>query len=162
ETDHRGLALPMARGMAVPLADIGRQMRATVHDDVALPSLSLTDVVVDGNAACRLDNAPKRVAAKLGQPGGHAAHRRWDVLRIMMAVHASYVVTRRLFFEPGRARRIVLASVTCRLLVLACLGRLQQGNAKCAFGSGELLRLRGRRWKPPIGRIDDPRRTYAR
>src|SRR5215467_5090337 len=151
----------MATRIAIPLADTGRQMRAPVHHDVALPPLSLTDVVVDRDAARRLDDAPERVAAKLGQPGGQAAHRRWDVLRIMMAVHASNVVTRRKFFEPGRARRVVLASVTCRLLVLACLGRLQQGNAKCAFGSGELLHLRRHRWKPPIGWIDYPRCPHA-
>src|SRR5215831_15734482 len=137
-------------------------MRAPVHHYIALPSLSLTDVVVDRDAAWRLDNAPEGVAAKLGEPSGQAAHRRWDVLRTIMAVHACRVVTRRKLLEPGRARRIVLASVTCRLLVLACLGRLQQGNAKCAFASGELLRLRRHRWKPPIGRIDNPRCAHAR
>ena len=79
-----------------------------------------------------------------------------------MAVHASRVVTRRKFFEPGRVRRIVLASAASRLLVLACLSRLQQGNAKCAFAGRELLNLRCHRWKPPIGRIDNPRCPHAR
>src|SRR4029077_7799321 len=37
--DHERVALPAAARIAEPLADIGRQVRAPVHDDVALPAL---------------------------------------------------------------------------------------------------------------------------
>src|SRR5258708_37457662 len=45
--DHKRIALPMAARVAVPLTDVGRQMRACVHDDGALPPLALTHVVED-------------------------------------------------------------------------------------------------------------------
>src|SRR5262249_19222354 len=43
--DDECIALPVAARVAIPLANIGRQMRTPVHDDVALPSLPLTYVV---------------------------------------------------------------------------------------------------------------------
>src|SRR6516165_11357032 len=39
--DHERVALPVAARVAEPLPDAGRQMRASVHDDAALPSLPL-------------------------------------------------------------------------------------------------------------------------
>src|SRR5205085_10517684 len=68
DVDHERIALPTAARVAVPLADVGRQMRTSVHDDVALPSLALTHVVEDRYAArCLHDpaEAPGR-ASKLG------------------------------------------------------------------------------------------------
>src|SRR5580704_8256988 len=55
--DDKRIALPMAARVAVPLADAGRQMRAAVHDDVALPALALADIVEDRDAARRLHDA---------------------------------------------------------------------------------------------------------
>src|SRR5262249_11132358 len=43
--DDEGVAFPVAARIAVPLAHAGRQMRAPVHDDVALPALPLADIV---------------------------------------------------------------------------------------------------------------------
>src|SRR5580700_4146302 len=66
--DHERIALPMAARVAVPLADAGRQMRASIHDDVALPPLALTHVIEDRDTARRLHDpaeAPGR-AAKFG------------------------------------------------------------------------------------------------
>src|SRR5262245_16888960 len=36
--DHKRVALPTAARVAVPLADVSGQVRAAVHDDVALPA----------------------------------------------------------------------------------------------------------------------------
>jgi hypothetical protein len=57
------------------------------------------------------------------------------------------VVARWGFGEPGRGRRIVLASRAGRQLVLACLGRLQQSMAKFPIGGGRLLSLQSQWWK---------------
>src|SRR6516164_2514854 len=43
--DDEGIALPVAARVAVPLAAIGRQVRAPVHDDIPLPPLPLAHVV---------------------------------------------------------------------------------------------------------------------
>src|SRR6266446_1293774 len=125
--DDEGIALPVATRIAVPLADAGRQVRTPVHDDVALPPLPLTHVVEERDAAGCLHDSPEADVAKLGQPAGQAALRQRSVLRTVLAIHARGVVPGRKFRESRRGRRIVLASVTRRLLVLARLGRLQQG-----------------------------------
>src|SRR6266446_4310270 len=97
--DHERIALPVAAGVAVPLADATRQVWTSVHDDVALPSLTLTHVVEDGNAARRLHDPAKAAsgASKLGQPAGQAALRQGTVLRTVIAIHARRVVARRRF-----------------------------------------------------------------
>ena len=76
--DDERVALPVTARVAVPLADVRRQVRAPVHDDVALPPLALTDVVVDRDAARRLDDPAEAavVGAEFGQPAGQAALRR--------------------------------------------------------------------------------------
>ena len=130
------------RESPIPLADVGRQMRAAVHHDVALPALALADVVEHRDAAGRLHDAAEAAGrgAELGQPEGQAAVRQRAVLRTVMAVHARRVVARRKLGESRRGRRIVLAAGAGRLLVLAGLGRLQQCETKFAIGGGGLLR----------------------
>src|SRR5947208_8199596 len=73
--DHKRVALPMAARVAEPLTDVGRQMGASVHDDVALPSLPLTHVVEDRDAARGLHDPAETagVAAKYERPAGQAA-----------------------------------------------------------------------------------------
>ena len=75
--DHERSALPAAARVAVPLAYVGRKVRAPVHDDVTLPPLPLTDVVEDRDAARRLHDAAEAavVGSKFGKPAGQAALR---------------------------------------------------------------------------------------
>src|SRR6202162_3075980 len=60
-----------------------------------------------------------------------------------------------------RARWTVFPSATGRLLVLAGLGRLQQGETKLPLRGGNLLSLWRQRRNPAIGRIDNQRRARA-
>src|SRR5215470_1789794 len=55
-------------------AEVGRQVRTAAHDDVALPSLALTYIVEDRDAARRLHDPAKAAgrAAELRQPAGQA------------------------------------------------------------------------------------------
>src|SRR5438445_12108043 len=62
--DHQRIALPMAPRVAVPLADAGRQVRASVHDDVPLPPLPLTHVVEHRDRVCCLHNAAEAPAER--------------------------------------------------------------------------------------------------
>src|SRR5262249_34149621 len=70
--DHEGTAFPMPARVAVPLADTGRQMGTSVHDDVALPALALANVVEDRNAARGLHDPAEAAGRgpKLRQPEG--------------------------------------------------------------------------------------------
>src|SRR5437588_13114856 len=94
--DHERVALPAATRVAIPLADAGRQMRTSVHDDVALPPLALAYVIEDGDAARRLHDPAKAAGrrSKLGQPAGQAALRQGTVLGSVIAIHACGVVAR--------------------------------------------------------------------
>src|SRR5262249_48289449 len=77
DVDDERIALEAPARIAVPLADGRRQMRPSVHHDVALPALALADVVKHRDAAWRLHDAPEAAAiggAKLGQPQPQAAH----------------------------------------------------------------------------------------
>ena len=47
DVDDEGVALPTPARIAIPLAHAGRQMRPPVHYDIALPALTLADVVKD-------------------------------------------------------------------------------------------------------------------
>src|SRR5215831_3815135 len=73
--DYQRIALPMAARVTVPLADVGRQVGAAVHDDVALPPLPLAHVVEHRDAARRLHDPAETagVAAKLRQSACQAA-----------------------------------------------------------------------------------------
>src|SRR5580704_3512528 len=104
----------MATRVAIPLADAGRQVRASVHDDVALPALALANVVEHRDATLRLHDSPEAAggAAKLGQPHGQAAVLQRAVLRIVVAIHARDIVARRRVREPRRWRRVVLPAGT--------------------------------------------------
>src|SRR5580704_9857784 len=92
--DYKRITLPMATRVAIPLAYAGRQMRASIHDDVALPPLALPDVVEDRDAARSLHDAPEAAGrgSELGQSAGQAAIRQLAVLRTIMAIHARGVV----------------------------------------------------------------------
>src|SRR6516165_5827458 len=57
--DDERVSFPVAARVAVPLADAGRQVRAPVHDNVALPALSLAHVVEHRDAAGSLHDAPE-------------------------------------------------------------------------------------------------------
>src|SRR6266850_6204127 len=109
-------------------------MRASVHDDVALPALALTNVVEHCDAARRLHDAAKAAAeigAEFGEPAGQTTLRRRSVLRTVMAIHSpGGVVAGSSFRTPRRGRRIVFPALTGRLLVLARLGRLQHGETE--------------------------------
>src|SRR5712675_1047451 len=151
--NDEGAALPMAAGVAKPLADASRQMGAPVHDDIALPDLPLTDVVEYRDAAWRLHDAAEAAAecgSKLGQPARQAALRQTAVLRAVIAVHALGVVARRKVGASRRGRRIILAAATARRLAFACLGRLQQGKTEFPVGGSHLLPLRRQPWNPAI------------
>src|SRR5262245_2239631 len=122
-------------------------MRPSIHDDVALPSLSLADIVKDRQTARRLDNPPEAavVRTKFRKPTRQTAFRQRTVLRTFVAVHPRGVVTRGTVGEPRRRRRIVFPAAAGRLFVLAGLRRLQQGKTKLALRGTKLLRLRGQR-----------------
>src|ERR1700751_4755881 len=82
--DYQRIAFPMAARIAKPLADARRQMRASVHDDVSLPTLPLTHVVEHRDATRRLHDsaeAPTVGCSKFGQPAGQATVRQSSVLR---------------------------------------------------------------------------------
>src|SRR6266478_8462691 len=123
--DHKRVALPMAARVAEPLTDARRQVGAPVHDDVALPPLALIHVVEDRDAAGRLHDAAEAAAeeaAELGQPAMQAAVCQPIVLWTIAAIEThkvAGVVARGRLGESRRGRRIVLASGTRRLLVLA-------------------------------------------
>src|ERR1700730_16681511 len=161
--DDEGVALPAATRVAIPLADVGRQMRAPVHDDVPLPPLALAHVVEDRDAALCLHDPPVAAgpAAKLGQSAGQAAVRQVAVLRTIMAIDRHRVVAGSPFPEFRRRRRIVLPTAAGRRLVLAGIGRQQQGETKFPLGGGHLLSLRRQRRNPAVGWIDDQRRARA-
>src|SRR5262244_793650 len=94
--DDEGAALPVSARVAIPLADARRQVPAPVHDDIALPTLALTDVIEDRDAVRGLHDAAEaaNAAAELRQPGGQAAVGRRAILRTIMAIHASEIVAR--------------------------------------------------------------------
>ncbi len=108
--------------------------------------------------------APAEQATKLGQPVMQAAVCQPIVLRAIAAIETrkvTCVVARRRLRESRRGHRIVLASGTYRLLVLAGVCRLQQGEAIFPIGSSSLLGRRCERRNPAIGRIDNQRCARA-
>jgi len=66
--DDEGISLPVATRVAIPLADVGRQVRAPVHDDVPLPPLALTQVVEHRDATRCLHDPPEADACNSGSP----------------------------------------------------------------------------------------------
>src|SRR5215475_7437886 len=89
DVDHQRIAFPMAARIAVPLADIGRQVRRPVHDDVALPPLSLAHIVEYCDSARRLNDpakAPAEIGAEFWQAAGQAALRKRCILRTVNPV----------------------------------------------------------------------------
>src|ERR1700730_7541027 len=101
----------MAARVAIPLADVSRQIGAPVHDDIPLPTLPLTHVIEHRDAAGRLDDpaeAPAECGSKLGQPARQAALRQTAVLRTVIAIHAPGVVARRKLRPFGPQRRVLV------------------------------------------------------
>src|SRR5262249_14525154 len=95
--DDEGIALPVAARVAVPLADIGRQVRAPVHDDIPLPPLPLAHVVEHRDAAGGLHDLPEAPAergSKFGQAEGQAAISQPSVLWTVIAIDARGAVAR--------------------------------------------------------------------
>src|SRR5258708_22064745 len=156
--DNERIPFPMTMGVTVPLADIGRQVRTSVHDDVALPPLPLTYVVEDRDGARRLHDPAKAAgwAAKFRQPAGEAAVRQLAVLRTVMAIHARRVVARSKFRHSRRRGRIVFAATAGHRLAPARLGRLQQRKTEFPVGAGRLLGLRPPRPPPPLRPLPHP------
>src|SRR5262249_28839115 len=71
--DHERIAFPPAARVAKPLPDTGRQVRTSVHDDVALPALTLVHIVENRDAARRLHDATKTAAEQAAELGQTAA-----------------------------------------------------------------------------------------
>ena len=146
----------------------GRQVRAPVHHDVALPAFPLAYVVEHRNPCRGLHDPPEAPAergAKFGQPEGQAAVRQCAVLRTIVAIDAPEVgreIARRTFGAARRRCRIVFPAAALDQLALARFCRLQQGETKFPIGDERLLSLCGQRRNPAIRRIDDPRRTRPR
>src|SRR5258708_12081740 len=73
--DHERIALPAAARVAIPLADVGRQVRAPVHHNASLPSLALTHVVGNRHAPRPLHDPPEAPppvpAPKFAHPPAH-------------------------------------------------------------------------------------------
>src|SRR5258708_2881634 len=159
--DDEGVVLPVPTRIAIPLADARRQMGAPVHHDVALPPLSLTHVVEHRDAAWRLHDPVRALAADPRQPRGQAADRRRAVLRTIMAIDRYRVVAGGALRKSRRGRRIVFAAGTAAVLDPAGLGRSQQGEAKFPIGDGDLLSLRRQLRNPAIGRIHNPGGAHA-
>src|SRR5215467_1705334 len=128
--DDEGIALPVATRVAIPLADVRRQMGAPVHDDVALPALALPHVVEDRDAADRLNDLAEAAGyvSKFGQPSGQAAIRQRAVLRPIMPIHTPCVVARGRLSASRRGRGIVFSPIAGRIFDFASLGRLHQGE----------------------------------
>src|SRR5262249_40710411 len=107
--DHQRIALPATARVAVPLAYLCWQVRAPVHDDVALPPLPLPDVVIDRDTAWRLHDPAEAtvVGSEFRKPAGQAALRQRTVLRTIVAIHAGGVVPQGPFGAPRRRRGIV-------------------------------------------------------
>src|SRR6516225_8773090 len=104
-------------------------MRASVHDDIALPPLALTHVVEHRDAAGRLHDASEAYAigdraerAELGQPDHQAAHCERGVLRTVVAIVVGGVVARWRIRVARRGIGIVFAAAAWRLLVPARFG----------------------------------------
>ena len=63
------------------------------------------------------------------------------VLRTIIAIYMLGVVARSKFRASRRRSRIVFPADTAHRIVLASLGRLQQGEVKVPIGGGRLLSL---------------------
>src|ERR1700751_1937619 len=98
----------MAARVAEPLPDVGRQVGPSVHEDVALPSLPLTHLIEDRDAARGLHDPaePPGIAGKHRQSRAKAPLSIRTVLRTLGAVHAGRIIAKRRVVKPRRASRI--------------------------------------------------------
>src|SRR5258708_16228912 len=87
--DHERVALPVAARVAIPLADAARQVWTSVHDDVALPALTLAHVVKNRDSAGRLHDAAEAAGrgAEFRQSAGQAPVRQRAILRTTAPGH---------------------------------------------------------------------------
>src|SRR5581483_1650015 len=164
DVDDQGISLPVATRIAIPLANSRGQVRASVHDDVALPALALADVVEHGDPARGLDDATETAgsAAEFGQSAGQAAVGQCAIFRAVAAIHARGVVARRKLVESRGRNRIVFSASAADGFVFAGRGRLQKRETKLTIGGGDLLSFGSKRRDAPIGRVYDERGARAR
>src|SRR5262249_22509794 len=156
------ISFPVTARVAIPLPDAGRQMRAPVHDDVALPTLSLAHVIEHRDAARRLHDPTKASAecgSKLGQSTRQTALRQTTVLWTVIAVHAYGIVARWQIRVPRRGRRVILSAATSRRFAFARFGRLQQGETEFPGGGSRGASLWHQWRKPAIGWVNYQRGT---
>src|SRR5215468_2891324 len=113
--DHERVAFPVAARVAVPLADVGRQVWTSIHDDVALPALTLAYVVENRNAAGRLHDPAEAAGrgAEFRQSASQATVRQRAILRTIMPVHPRRVVAGWRLGEPRRGCRIIFSAAAC-------------------------------------------------
>src|SRR5207248_11489918 len=104
-----------------PLADVSRQVRTSVHDDISLPTLPLPHVVKDRDTAQGLHDSAEGAGhrSKFRESEDQAAVRQRMVLRTIVAIHPCRVVAGRKFLDAWRRRRVVLASVAGNRLLFA-------------------------------------------
>src|SRR5690348_14993714 len=122
--NDESIAVPVAARIAVPLADACGKMWASVHNDVALPALALTDVIKHGDAAGRLHNAAEAAAvgcSEFGQAASEATVRQGAIFRIIVAIHARGIVARRRIRAVHGGRGIIFSAGTGNRLGLASL-----------------------------------------
>src|SRR4051794_39181993 len=117
-------------------------MRASIHDDVALPSLPLARVVKHRDAARRLNNpgVTAHHRPKVRQDGGHTPVPQASVLDIDVAIQSSHVVARRELLPPWRRLGVVLPAGARRsVLLLAGFSGLHESELKFPIGGSKLL-----------------------
>src|SRR5260370_24729926 len=104
--DHERVALPAAARVAIPLADVARQVWTSVHDDVALPALTLADVVKNRDAAGRLHDAAEAAGRgpQFRHSAGQAAIRQRAILPTIVPVHPRRAGARRRLLQHWRGR----------------------------------------------------------
>src|SRR4051794_10507306 len=144
---------------------MGWQVWPSIHDDVALPALTLTNVVEDRNPGGRLHDAAKTTAAVSGaefrQSDSQTTVRQRAILGAIVAIHAGCVVTNGTFCTPRRRLGVIFAAGAAGQIEFAGLRCLHQREAKVSIFGGNLLSLRGCRRDAPIGRIGNHRRAPA-
>src|SRR5215471_16059758 len=95
-------------------------MGAPIHDDIALPALTLTDIIEDRDSTWCLYDSAEAIhvrATKFGQSADQAAYAQMSVLRTIEAIDipAGCVVAGRKFRASRRRYRVVSPAVTTEI-----------------------------------------------
>src|SRR5215471_16602776 len=106
-------------------------MGAPIHDDIALPALTLTEIVENRDSTWCLHDSAEAIhvrATKFGQSADQAAYAQMSVLRTIKAIDipAGRVVAGRKFCASRRRYWVVSAAVASEIFDSARFGRLQQ------------------------------------